>query len=193
MHNRTRVRADGKGSFDRIWNNLLAIREGISPVDILLRVHLTPGNLPFMPKFLEQIRDTFLWDPRFKVLLKPVEHLGGPNDGTMAIVPADAQSGIIRELEKILLNGAAAAALFSAPEICYAARPNSLVIRADGRVGKCTVALSDKRNTIGQLLPNGSLQIDKTRLNPWLHGWASRDFGALACPYSSFVSSEELS
>jgi uncharacterized protein len=105
----------------------------------------------------------------------------------MEIISPDAQAGIIRELETIVLNGIGTHALFSAPEICYAARPNSLVIRADGRVGKCTVALTDTRNTIGQLLPNGSLQIDKIRLSPWLHGWASGDFAALACPYSSFL------
>ena len=39
-HDRTRRRADGKGSFHKIWHNLLAIRDGAAPVDILLRVHL---------------------------------------------------------------------------------------------------------------------------------------------------------
>ncbi len=186
LHDRTRLRADGKGTFQKIWYNLLAIRDGIAPVDILLRVHLTPDNLPLMPEFLAQLRVTFLADPRFKVLLKAVEHLGGPNDPTMETIPTRSQAGIIRELEKIVLDGLDSGALFSAPEICYAARPNSLVIRADGRVGKCTVALSDARNTIGQLLPDGSLQIDNARLGPWVQGWASGDLAALACPYTSF-------
>ena len=140
-----------------------------------------------MPEFLAQIRETFLRDSRFKVLLKAVEHLGGPNDTTMEVLPTEAQAGVIRELETIVLNGVDPDALFSAPEICYAARPNSLVIRADGRVGKCTVALADRSNTIGQLLPNGSLEIDRARLSPWLQGWASGDLAALACPYSNFL------
>jgi uncharacterized protein len=187
MHDRTRVRADGKGTFNRIWTNLIAIRDGTLPIDILLRVHLTPDNLPAMPEFLREVRRTFLGDARFKVLLKPVEHLGGPNDKTMAIVSADAREAAIHELEEIVSGGAGSGSLFSSPEICYASRPNSLVIRADGRVGKCTVALSDKKNTIGQLLPNGSLQIDQDRLSPWLQGWASRDLATLACPYASFL------
>jgi len=186
LHDRTRLRADRKGTFQKIWCNLLAIRDGIAPVDVLLRVHLTPDNLPLMPEFLAQVRVTFLADPRFKVLLKAVEHLGGPNDPTMETIPTRSQAGIIRELEKIVLDGVDSGALFSAPEICYAARPNSLVIRADGRVGKCTVALSDTRNTIGQLLSDGSLQIDNALLGPWVHGWASGDLAALACPYTSF-------
>ena len=139
LHDRTRLRADRKGTFQKIWCNLLAIRDGIAPVDVLLRVHLTPDNLPLMPEFLAQVRVTFLADPRFKVLLKAVEHLGGPNDPTMETIPTRSQAGIIRELEKIVLDGVDSDALFSAPEICYAARSNSLVIRADGRVGKCTV------------------------------------------------------
>jgi uncharacterized protein len=192
LHDRTRLRADGQGSFQKIWYNLLAIRDGIAPVDILLRIHLTPDNLPVMPEFLAQVRETLLSDPRFKVLLKPVEHLGGPNDPTMETIPTRSQAGIIRELEKIVLDGVDTDALFSAPEICYAARPNSLVIRADGRVGKCTVALSDTRNTIGQLLPDGSLQIDKASLSPWVRGWASGDLAALACPYTSLFLKAEL-
>jgi uncharacterized protein len=187
LHDRTRLRADGKGTFSKIWDNLLGIRDGTAPVNILIRVHLTPNNLPSMPDFLAKVRETFLWDPRFKVLLKAVEHLGGPNDATMEILPMDAQAQIIRELEKVVLDGVDTDSLFSTPEICYAARPNSLAIRADGRIGKCTVALADERNTIGQLLPDGSLKIDQSRLRPWLHGWASGDLEALACPYSSFL------
>jgi uncharacterized protein len=190
LHDQTRRRADGKGTFQKIWHNLLAIRDGSAPVDVLLRIHLTPGNLPLMPGFLSEIRQTFLSDPRFKVLLKPIERLGGRNDSTMDIVPESAQARVIHELEKILVDGVEGEAVFSAPEICYASRPNSLVIRADGRVGKCTVALADARNTIGQLLHDGSLQIDTMRLGAWLRGWATNDLEALACPYSDFFNTD---
>jgi uncharacterized protein len=120
------------------------------------------------------------------LLLKPVERLGGRNDSTMDIVPASAQATIIHELEKIVVDGVEGEAVFFAPEICYASRPNSLVIRADGRDGKCTVALADARNTIGQLLPDGSLQIDNMRHGAWLRGWATNDLEALA-PIQRFL------
>jgi uncharacterized protein len=184
FHDRTRVRANGKGSFREIWRNLLAIRDGAAPINVLLRVHLTPDNLPCMPEFLAQIRETFLGDKRFRVLLKPVEHLGGPNDDTMAIIPQEARPRMLTELEAIVLEGTDAGRLYSGPQVCYAARPNSLMIRANGLVGKCTVALTDPANTIGRLLPDGSLQIDNVRLRAWLHGWESRDWAALECPYA---------
>jgi uncharacterized protein len=184
LHDRTRMRANGKGSFRQIWQNLLAIRDGAAPVNVLLRVHLTPENLAVMPEFLVQIRETFLRDRRFRVLLKPIEHLGGPNDDTMEIVPEEGRSRILAELKAIVLERVDAHQLFSGPQVCYAAQPNSLMIHANGLLGKCTVALADPANAIGRLLPDGSLQIDNARLRPWLRGWKSRDWDTLECPYA---------
>jgi uncharacterized protein len=193
FHDRTRVRANGKGSFRQIWRNLLAIRDGTVPVNVVLRVHLTPDNLPVMREFLVQIRETFLRDSRFRVLLKPVERLGGPNDDTMEIISMEARPRILAELEAIVLEGAGTRGLFPEPYICYAARPNSFMIRANGLVGKCTVALNNPANIIGRLLSDGSLQIDDTRLRPWLRGWASRDRAGLECPYAKyFLENERL-
>jgi uncharacterized protein len=192
LHDRTRVRGNGKGSFRQIWRNLLAIRDGAVPVDVLLRIHLSPDNLPAMPDFLVQVRETFLEDGRFRVLLKPVERLGGPNDDTMEVVPQETRAGILAHLESILADGDGEAdRLYEAPYVCYASRPNSLVIRADGRIGKCTVALNDSANTIGRLLPDGSLEVDNARLRPWLRGWESRDWEAIGCPYATFPRSEQ--
>src|SRR5690606_22612548 len=68
------------------------------------------------------------------------------------------------------------------PYICYAAKANSLLIRADGRIGKCTVALDDDRNTIGSLRPDGTIEIDNEKLRPWLRGIESLDEQDLGCP-----------
>ena len=134
---------------------------------VLLRVHLTPANLPVMPEFLAEVRETFLGDERFQVLLKPVEQLGGPNDGTMQILPYEARPQILAELETVVLGQRPVTdRLFSPPHVCYASRPTSLVIRADGAIGKCTVALSDPANVIGRLREDGLLDIDNVKLRP---------------------------
>ncbi|MFJ9842509.1 radical SAM protein [Kitasatospora sp. NPDC101155] len=181
-HDTTRLRADGRGSFDRIWRNLLAIRDGGLPVGVLLRVHLTPANLPLMPEFIAHLRDTFLRDERFTLHLKPVERMGGPNDGAMEILSSEARRHTLDELEAIAYEGVPAPRA-DGLEVCYAARPNSLVIRADGTVAKCTVALSDPSNTVGRLLPDGTLRIDDGSLAPWVRGWAAGDEDAVHCPY----------
>ncbi|MGW6916906.1 radical SAM protein [Kitasatospora sp. NPDC054939] len=185
FHDRTRLRADGRGTFEQIWRNLVEIRAGSADVKILLRVHLTPENLAAMPEFLTRIRDTFLDDPRFRVFLKRVVRLGGPNDATMDVLDPEEQR--IAELRALLTEGGGPERLFAAEDVCYAARANSLLVRADGRIGKCTVALSDPVNDIGRLRPDGSLEIDNPRLRPWLQGWEARDPELNGCPYAAFT------
>ena len=188
-HDRTRVRADGGSSFDRIWTNLLSIHQSSADVKILLRIHLTPTNLSAMPEFLSEIRDTFLGDLRFSVFLKNVVRLGGPSDATMEVLGTDDRPQI-EALEAIVQDGVDTQRLFEPEEVCYAARANSLLIRADGRIGKCTVALSDPANDIGWLRPDGSLEINNPRLRQWLKGWESRDPELTACPYQTFTRDE---
>lgn len=43
---------------------------------------------------------------------------------------------------------------------CYAGKPHQYVLGSDGQVYKCTVALDLPENKIGQLLPDGTLDID---------------------------------
>lgn len=66
--------------------------------------------------------------------------------------------------------------------ICYASKPNSLMIRADGRVGKCTVMLDDPRNTIGQINPDGTVEIDNHLVSVWMRGFKTMDPIELGCP-----------
>ncbi len=185
-HDRTRLRADGKGTFERIWSNLLSIRDSSAGVHVMLRIHLTPENISAMPDFLVLVRETLLSDRRFTVFLKRVVRLGGPNDAAMKVLESDDQR--IAQLRSLVLEGAGAEEQLYEPErVCYAARANSLLVRADGRLGKCTVGLSDPANTIGQLFPDGSVRIDNPRLRLWLQGWESRDAELTGCPYLAFT------
>ncbi|MFJ8583480.1 radical SAM protein [Streptomyces sp. NPDC093595] len=182
MHDRTRVQANGAGSFQRIWQNLLALLGSDLAFSVLLRVHVTPANLHSMPEFLSEIRRTFLGDPRFSVLLKPVERLGGPRDGDMEIIDHDAWPDVLADLERIIRSEGEGDPVHAAPDVCYASRPNSLMIRADGTVGKCTVALTDARNALGKIRSDGTVDIDNPLLRSWLRGWESGDWAALSCP-----------
>jgi uncharacterized protein len=194
QHDRTRLRGDGRGTFARIWDNLVSVRDGDAPVDMMLRVHLTPANVGSMPAFLTRVRDVFLDDPRFKVYLKPIEHLGGPNDADLTVLSPQERRTVVADLNRILTRGKAdpSTGLAVPPAICYAARPNSFVIRANGLIGKCTVALSDPANVIGQLRADGTVDIDNGRLRPWLRGWPSGDEAVLGCPANGIPSQPPL-
>jgi uncharacterized protein len=182
-HDTTRVRANGSGTFQRIWNNLLSIRASRVPVRVILRIHLAPATLSFMPDFLGQVRDTFLDDERFSVSLRPVERMGGPNDESIDIISGSTRAKIIEDLEAVLSARPSTSRETETMDVCYAARPNSFVIRSNGSIAKCTVALNDPANSIGRLLPDGTLRIDNEHLVPWVRGWARRDRDSVRCPY----------
>jgi uncharacterized protein len=181
IHDRSRMLAGGGGTFERIWGNLLSLRKTDAPARFRLRVHYDRDTAFEMRPLLDLLKRELLGDPRFFVHFHEIEQLGGPNDRQIKVVsPAE------RRIALEFLNRALYGDDFSAPEpppyVCYAARPNSLLIRADGRVGKCTVALNDARNTIGTLNPDGTLALDRGRIQPWLRGLGTLDASVLECP-----------
>ena len=69
--------------------------------------------------------------------------------------------------------------------VCYASKANSLVIRSSGDIAKCTVALTDKRNSIGHLNRDGTVEINQDLLRLWLRGLQSGNSQELSCPYGA--------
>lgn len=107
--------------------------------------------------------------------------LDGPesNTGTGASVGAEAQ---LQAMERQLAATIESKFNYSG-YICYAAKPNSLMIRADGRIGKCTVLMHDHRNTVGRLNADGSVTLDSALINNvWMRGFVSMDAMELGCP-----------
>lgn len=184
QHDVTRRRADGLGSFERIWNNLLALRELKSSFTVMLRVHFSPSNIAVLDELIQAINREFVNDPRFTVYFKAIGRLGGSNDGILAVFDEEEKARIKSDLEQRLNIPRRVDDLNMEQQICYASVPTSLMIRADGSIGKCTVALSDERNRVGRLRPDGLIEIDQPRLRRWLRGFSTLDERDLACPYS---------
>ncbi|QAU49515.1 radical SAM protein [Bradyrhizobium guangzhouense] len=188
-HDGTRLRANGRGSFDQIWANLLGIKESGLRLNVTLRVHVTTDNLGDMPDFFTELDRTFLnEDDRFSVILKPIERLGGKNDNAIGVLSAAQRNDLIATFGQLVQAKRSSSVTKKNEDhlICYAARPNSLVIRSDGRIAKCTVALRDRRNVIGMLSEDGFLQVQNDKLAPWVRGLASLDPSELECPWANF-------
>src|SRR5262249_11953451 len=79
-HDRRRVLINGRGTFDRIWTNLLGIRELPGQFHVTVRVHADRENEASIPAFLDDYRVAFGQDPRFRLFIREVSRLGGPND-----------------------------------------------------------------------------------------------------------------
>lgn len=184
MHDATRVQANAQGSYDRIMANLAEILATPAEGEILLRVHLTRKNQAAIPLFVEALKAQFGGDRRFRFTIQPVENLGGGADLSELVIdnhergwgensqPAEPAEGSMERKH-------------DATYVCYAAKANSFVIRSDGRIGKCTVALASDYNLLGRLNEDGTLALDEAKLNRWFGGWTSRETSALACPAAS--------
>lgn len=216
-HDRTRQYASGKGTFSRIWANLLAAHESRLDFKITLRLHQTNENEESMSQLVSAVIDNFGGDTRFDVFFKTIENLGGPRAAEIKRIETERVGRLVKvHCERLQSAGFSVSAVLDGPEsskgslsngdnvflgatseatatvgngklgydgyICYASKPNSLVIRADGRIGKCTVMLEDPRNTVGILNADGTVSIDDKMVSLWMRGFKTMDPIELGCP-----------
>lgn len=183
IHNKTRLRADGKETFDRIWNNLLHAKMSVIDFEIMLRLHVTPENLFSFPLLIEMIKKEFSFDHRFCLFFKAIEDLGGPKSKTFEVLHSKNRKQVMQELYDLVGMSMRIEKVESrTPYICYAAQANSFLVRATGSIGKCTVALNDERNDIGHITPEGYFKLKNGKLAPWIRGLSTFNLNNLACP-----------
>jgi uncharacterized protein len=185
-HDQTRLLANKKGSFDRLWGNLIAMRNSKMKFSVTLRLHLHKENIDSMRRLCHLIEKNFTSDNRFSTYFHRITDLGGGSVSASSVLTKseylDAISSITdvkkagdRPISEMHLNG----------YICYAAKPNSIMIRADGSLGKCTVALNDPRNSVGRIKEDGSLEISNAKLQHWFSGYADLSKNTLSCPLAT--------
>jgi uncharacterized protein len=179
IHNQRRLRADGSGTFDKIWNNLLLLKASLHPFKILIRAHFDRDTVECLDPLIQDLKREFIIDRRFEVCFKRLLPMGGPNDDRLNVF-SESEANEKRQALMRKLHGDQVQP--EEPFICYAAKPNALVIRADGTLAKCTVALNDPRNRVGVLNRDGTVNVDMSRYRPWLSGFETLDLDALACP-----------
>ena len=182
-HDRKRVRAGGGDSFRRIWNNLLAMRRVEGSFRVLVRLHVDRNNVPSARRFIRRLARSFAGDNRFILFVRPLSRLGGPSDDEIAVLDPVDRDSVIESLRAAAIDlGVPVYRSEVATPICYASRANSFVVRADGRVNKCTQSLEHPHNQVGRLHPDGSLEVDGEQLQPWMRGIFTRDASVLRCP-----------
>jgi uncharacterized protein len=187
-HDRTRVLANGGGTFEKLWTNLQSYRGVSGAFQIALRLHVHQDNVESMKRLYNRLQQELLHDPRFSAGFHKVSWLG----------PQPIKERVLGEREYLealaYITGGSTAV--ERPDsgisehhltdyICYAAKPNSLMIRANGRIGKCTVAIDDERNDVGRLNDDGTLTIFQERLRKWFAGFANPTQESLGCPLSN--------
>lgn len=197
-HDRKRVRKGSRPTFERLWRNVLAMRERTERFTIRLRLHVDHENLAAMFPFVDRCLETFGHDPRFALYLKPLSRYGGPNDERLPVLSSAEDWRRLAELELRVARASAppvpalsipapggSAPTRPAPghgEVCYAARGNHFVVRSDGRLCKCTIVLDHPKNQVGRLHEDGTVEISAAAMQPWMRGlWSGRE-SELLCP-----------
>ncbi|ELE1959592.1 radical SAM protein [Vibrio vulnificus] len=181
LHNTTRVKVNGGDTYSTILNNLITARDSDLDFTCTLRLHYNLENYGAIKAWLQTINREFGNDKRFKLMPKDIGRYGGQNDSKITPVSFQDKLRIEDELSKVLNK--ANVVSFDDAYVCYAAKLNSFVIRSDGRIAKCTVALNSTYNDIGHLTDIG-MSIDSEKLFDWVQGSFSGDRRELSCPNS---------
>jgi len=107
--------------------------------------------------------------------------LGGANDSALQVLEPTESAVVISRLRDLARSQGLQLCQGEDP-VCYAARPSSFVIRANGRLNKCTVALEHPKNQVGQLREDGTMAIDAVSVQGWIRGFKSGVATELKCP-----------
>ncbi len=186
-HDQKRTLPDGSGTFDRIWSNVKKLREESEPFKVMIRLHVDAENVDSIPGFIDEYRSVFGGDSRFELFIRPLSRLGGPNDDSLCTLEGgldDPKIGVLRQLATSL--GIDITPESESTDPCYAARANSFVIRADGRINKCSIVLEDRGNQVGRLEPDGSMKLNTARMLAWMRGLNSGIDKEMNCPLAGF-------
>ncbi|WP_158677633.1 radical SAM protein [Chromobacterium vaccinii] len=192
VHNLTRRRVGGKGTFDKIVKNLIDAKSLDADFDIVLRLHIHDGNYDNVKEeLLPFLMENFLNDKRFSVHPIAIGDFGGAFRESGLALAEKVRSDEVVKAVKIAWGQKEGGS--SASNVCYAATLNSFLIRSNGEIGKCTTALNDVRNNIGFIKEDGSLELDMEKSKLWMHGFYDMNADKLACPlyglpkYDNFI------
>ncbi|EJI87032.1 MULTISPECIES: radical SAM protein [Alishewanella] len=181
-HNKTRITKNQRGSFEKIWQRLIDASKTELDFIITLRVHVTDLNQDGVERFLKLYDKHLAADTRFSLFFKAIENLGGNQDRVQKLIAKKSSKNFVAELNARYYGSDSEQSNY----ICYASKPNSLAIRADGNLNKCTVALKDDINQIGRINEDGTLTIQHQKIGSWISGFDTLDKWRLGCPLSYF-------
>lgn len=170
-HDQFRCLKNGDGTFQRIISNLLEIKNNIRSHSfrIVIRTNISLNTLPYIDEYVQYMHNLFGGDNRFEFFFRPVGDWGGERVQAIKNSLTSDLATLYTTLlnSDIVLNYAAYRSLLTST-MCLAGNRNSYILRADGRICKCTMLLDDERNTIGYFSSTGEMILDKFMLAKWV-------------------------
>lgn len=169
-HDRNRILKNGKGTYSNIVNNLKEIssQSKSNIYKIIIRTNVTNTLLDLLPQYIEEMSKDFGSDERFGFYFRPVGKWGNKDisikEQELLNNFSDLYSTVLNCKYKLNYN------IYRDmldDQICFAQNRNQYVIRADGRVAKCTMLLESEENDIGKLDSHG-MKLDEEKMEKWI-------------------------
>jgi uncharacterized protein len=172
-HNLRRHKVNGKGTYEQILENLIALRDLNDRYVVRLRVNFDPASINQIEPWLKEIAPLFANDERFAISFHPIGKWGGPNDGKLNVcsdeLSRDAKLSLFENAFDLGFSRLTYRDFLSSHgSSCYAGKASSVVVGSDGQLYKCTVAFDDERNKVGKLIPGGEMVIDQSKWKLWV-------------------------
>ncbi len=189
VHDRRRKLRGGGGTYRTIMDNLRELRSLDAEYTVDLRVNFDEDNIAGLKTWLNELSALLGGDRRFGLLVRPVGRWGGPRDAQLPVCDRTASDRYLWELAEygrqagLPISGAVADALMPAGSVCYAAKPNAMVVGTDGSLYKCSVALDDEANQVGKLGRDGTMRLDRDKIALWTDSGEEQDAVCRACFY----------
>lgn len=189
VHDSRRFLIGGGKTFADIMDNLKGAKESTESFDISIRVNFDEDNLKETEELTLYLERYFAGDKRFGILFRPVGRWGGEHDEDIPICSHITANKKIWEFtdkavdKKLAMSNMIEGVLMPTGSVCYAAKPNALVIGSDGQLYKCTTALDADINHVGRLHEDGTLDLDYDKIISWVNSGEETDSVCQSCFY----------
>ncbi len=187
QHDVSRPGREGAPTWRVIMDNLIAMHHSEQEFLVNLRLNVDLANQPFLRPYIDYLRETFEGDHRFVLNTMNVGQWGGDGDHLLEVQSRSEAARTRDDVEMYaqqcgVPHGTILDGNRVGSGVCYAARPYSFIVGADGKLMKCTVALGkEESNIVGQLMPDGEAHIEAARLKKWVEPSFAHDLGCQSC------------
>lgn len=170
-HNKYRPMVDGSDSFTIITENLIYILRQRKRVSITIRVNILENLMDNIYRFIDYLKENYLFDNRFSLVLTNVRNLGGNRVKHLDLLEYDELDPVMNyAIDKGILP-VGSSGLEGNEMCCEASTINSFYINWDLSVYKCgNTIYSDNPNIgrLGKIDHQGIIQIDENKLALWM-------------------------
>lgn len=166
-HDKNRFLVGGGATWQKIIENLKLAKASKLNFRITIRTNIDNETAANIDDFMQFLAENFAEDSRFLIHFEAVKKMGGELDNQLNV--HENEGKLITEVLAMASNLKINAVNYSPTpfsNMCYASKPNSLILDTNATIMKCTVAIDSPHNAVGKLTAAG-FEIDDTAICNW--------------------------